>query len=136
MIANEDTLDIRRRGANICDRKIQCDRRAVCFVLLILMTCIADWIGTAKGGADGKCQFEFGFSPKRREYAADPPKCNGDREYGDADYTLVVVNPLARFFIHCIQVHLHLIGIGRDLTIPLLPHHRAYGSRTTAIQLP
>src|SRR5690606_14377550 len=28
-----------------------------------------------------------------------------------------------------------LIGIGRGLTTPLLPHHRAYGSRTTAVQV-
>ena len=27
------------------------------------------------------------------------------------------------------------IGIGRGLTTPLLPHHRAYGSRTTAVRL-
>ena len=27
------------------------------------------------------------------------------------------------------------IGIGRSLTTPLLPHHRAYGSRATAVQL-
>jgi len=26
-----------------------------------------------------------------------------------------------------------LIGIGRNLTVPLLPHHRAYGSCTTAV---
>jgi len=27
------------------------------------------------------------------------------------------------------------IGIGRSLTAPLLPHHRAYGSRSTAVRL-
>jgi hypothetical protein len=26
------------------------------------------------------------------------------------------------------------IGIGRSLAAPLLPHHRAYGSRTTAVR--
>jgi hypothetical protein len=28
-----------------------------------------------------------------------------------------------------------IIGIGRSLATPLLPHHRAYGSRTTAVRL-
>ena len=28
----------------------------------------------------------------------------------------------------------HLIGIGGHLTVPPLPHHRAYGSRTTAVR--
>jgi hypothetical protein len=27
-----------------------------------------------------------------------------------------------------------LIGIGRPLTVSPLPHHRAYGSRTTAVR--
>jgi hypothetical protein len=30
--------------------------------------------------------------------------------------------------------HLGLIGIGGHLTVPPLPHHRAYGSRTTAVR--
>ncbi len=29
----------------------------------------------------------------------------------------------------------HIIGIGRYLTIPLLPQHRPYGSRSTAFQM-
>jgi hypothetical protein len=28
-----------------------------------------------------------------------------------------------------------IIGIGGSLATPLLPHHRAYGSRTTAVRL-
>jgi hypothetical protein len=31
--------------------------------------------------------------------------------------------------------HAQLIGIGGRLTPPPLPHHRAYGSRTTAVRL-
>jgi len=43
---------------------------------------------------------------------------------------------LDRRFIACSHgVQRILIGIGGRLTAPPLPHHRAYGSRTTAVQL-
>ena len=34
----------------------------------------------------------------------------------------------------CVEQYRALIGIGGHLTAPPLPHHRAYGSRTTAVR--